>query len=57
MFDNGCPVGATDWIADGRLTNLVRTAVWAARTGAEPRPPSSNLILDGGGTSADARAR
>jgi predicted Zn-dependent protease len=50
VFDNGYPTGATDWISDGRLTNLITNRGWAARSGAEPHPPIENLILDGNGT-------
>jgi predicted Zn-dependent protease len=50
VFDNGYPTGATDWIADGKLANLVTTRGWAARTGAEPHPAIGNLILDGDGS-------
>jgi predicted Zn-dependent protease len=50
VFDNGYPTGATDWISEGRLANLITNRGWAARTGTEPRPPIENLILDGNGT-------
>ncbi|HEU5007030.1 MAG TPA: metallopeptidase TldD-related protein [Jatrophihabitantaceae bacterium] len=49
VFDNGLPTAATDWIRDGRLTDLIRTRAWAARSGAEPRPGIGNLILAGAG--------
>jgi predicted Zn-dependent protease len=45
VFDNGAPALPTDWITDGRLTNLYRTRNWAARTGTEHRPALDNLIL------------
>jgi predicted Zn-dependent protease len=48
VFDNGAPVLATEWISEGVLANLMRTRNWAARTGAEPRPPVDNLILESG---------
>jgi len=50
VFDNGMPVTAAAWLTDGRLTGLVRTRNWAARTGTEPRPFVDNLMMDGGGT-------
>ena len=50
VFDNGLPTPATDWIAGGTLTDLVRSRAWAARTGAKPRPAISNLIMDAGGS-------
>ena len=52
VFDNGYPTGATDWMTDGTLTNLIRTRGWAARTGTEPHPGIENLILDGNGTAS-----
>ncbi|MGI8664877.1 MAG: metallopeptidase TldD-related protein, partial [Jatrophihabitans sp.] len=48
VFDNGAPLQATDWIADGRLSNLHRNRSWAARTGTQPVPLIDNLTLDGG---------
>ncbi|MDT7570562.1 MAG: hypothetical protein QOE05_736 [Actinomycetota bacterium] len=47
VFDNGQPVGPTDWITDGVLADLVRTRSWARETSTEPRPMVDNLILDG----------
>jgi predicted Zn-dependent protease len=52
VFDNGAPIGATDWIRHGTLADLARTRAWAARTATEPRPLVDNLILDGGGTAS-----
>jgi predicted Zn-dependent protease len=46
VFDNGTPVDVADWVRDGKLTDLMRTRAWAAKTGATPRPGPSNLILD-----------
>ncbi|MEO6884807.1 MAG: metallopeptidase TldD-related protein, partial [Jatrophihabitantaceae bacterium] len=48
VFDNGAPIGPIDWIRDGGLTDLIRTRAHAAKTGAEARPMTSNLILDAG---------
>jgi predicted Zn-dependent protease len=57
VFDNGLPVAPVNWIEDGRLNDLVRTRAWAARTSGEPRPFTSNLIMqgsaDGSGASLD----
>ncbi|TAM88948.1 MAG: TldD/PmbA family protein [Jatrophihabitans sp.] len=53
VFDNGTPTGPVDWIGDGRLRELIRTRAWAARTGAEPRPPVDNLILESPGAGGD----
>jgi predicted Zn-dependent protease len=54
VFDNGVPSPAVDWVRDGRLTELIRTRAWAARTGATPRPGVGNLILTGGAGAAPA---
>jgi len=50
IFDNGAPTPPVEWLAEGVLRNLMRTRSWAARTGAEPRLPVDNLILEAGGT-------
>jgi predicted Zn-dependent protease len=50
VFDNGLPNDAVDWIRDGRLTNLVGTRAWSAKSAITPRPGVDNLILDGAGT-------
>jgi predicted Zn-dependent protease len=52
VFDNGAPVAACSWIANGELSELIRTRSWAARTDAPYRPFVDNLILDGGGTAS-----
>ncbi|MET9360689.1 TldD/PmbA family protein [Streptomyces sp. NPDC006632] len=49
VFDNGLPIGSTDWIRDGRLENLVTTRHSARLTGLPVTPPAGNLVLDGGG--------
>ncbi|MGI8697309.1 MAG: metallopeptidase TldD-related protein [Mycobacteriales bacterium] len=46
VFDNGAPVGNTDWIRDGVLTSLIGTRAWAAKSGGEAHPIIDNLILD-----------
>jgi predicted Zn-dependent protease len=48
VFDNGLPVPATEWIADGALRNLVTSRFAAALTGLPLAPSLGNLILDGG---------
>ncbi len=45
VFDNGLPVGRTDWIAGGRLRHLQYHRAAAARSGLEPSPPVGNLVL------------
>jgi predicted Zn-dependent protease len=52
VFDNGAPIGPTEWIRAGTLANLARTRGWAAKTGAEPRHITDNLILDGQGSAS-----
>ncbi|MFE6030363.1 metallopeptidase TldD-related protein [Streptomyces niveus] len=49
VFDNGLPLGATDWIKDGRLDRLTTTRHSAELTGLPLAPAVDNLILDGGG--------
>ncbi|NEB81074.1 TldD/PmbA family protein [Streptomyces sp. SID14478] len=48
VFDNGLPVGATEWIAGGELKHLTTTRHSAALTGLPLAPAGDNLILDGG---------
>ncbi|GAB3789077.1 metallopeptidase TldD-related protein [Nocardioides ungokensis] len=45
VFDNGLPLGRTDWIRDGRLTSLLQTRHSAAMTGQPVTPPIDNLVL------------
>jgi len=56
VFDNGAAVGATEWISEGTLANLVRTRAWSAKTDAKAQPLVGNLILEstpGGGKSIE----
>ncbi|MEU5996145.1 metallopeptidase TldD-related protein [Spirillospora sp. NPDC047418] len=55
VFDNGLPLGATDWIRDGELTSLTQTRHSAERTGLPVTPPVDNLALTGpdGGASLE----
>ncbi|CAL9560948.1 hypothetical protein SUDANB6_04659 [Streptomyces sp. enrichment culture] len=48
VFDNGLPVGATDWIRDGKLTRLTTTRHSVALTGLPLAPAPGNLVLEGG---------
>ncbi|HEY8978644.1 MAG TPA: TldD/PmbA family protein [Streptomyces sp.] len=50
VFDNGLPVRATEWVADGVLKNLVTTRHSASLTGLPVAPAGDNVILDGGGS-------
>lgn len=56
VFDNGMPLGATDWIRDGELTALAQTRHSAAMTEQPVTPAVDNLVLDaagGAGSMAD----
>ncbi|MDI3387475.1 metallopeptidase TldD-related protein [Streptomyces sp. B-S-A8] len=49
VFDNGLPLGPTDWLRDGELTHLLSTRHSAGLTGLPVAPSVDNLILEGGG--------
>ncbi|MEV0631341.1 metallopeptidase TldD-related protein [Nonomuraea wenchangensis] len=53
VFDNGLPLGPTDWIRDGRLEALHQTRYSAELSGLPVTPAVDNLIMrgPGGGTS------
>ncbi|GAA4754705.1 metallopeptidase TldD-related protein [Nocardioides endophyticus] len=56
VFDNGLPLGRTDWIRDGELTSLIQTRQSAAMTGLPVTPAIDNLVLSvdsGSGTEDD----
>lgn len=53
-FDNGLPLTRTDWVRDGRLTNLVTTRHTAQLTGLPVRPGIDNLVLRGGPDTSSA---
>jgi len=55
VFDNGLPLGRTDWIGRGRLERLTYHRAGAARSGVDPAAPVDNLVLDlpGSGGSVD----
>ena len=46
VFDNGVDVGATDWLAAGRLANLRYHRAGAQRSGTRFAPPVDNLVLE-----------
>ena len=52
VFDNGLPLGSTEWIRDGVLTELMRTRAYAAKTDTQPRPYVDNLMLEVPGSTA-----
>ncbi|SNR97809.1 Predicted Zn-dependent protease or its inactivated homolog [Streptosporangium subroseum] len=47
VFDNGLPLAPTDWIAEGRLANLLQTRYSAELTGLSLTPDIDNLIMRG----------
>ncbi|MEW9529671.1 metallopeptidase TldD-related protein [Microbispora sp. NPDC049125] len=47
VFDNGLPLGPTDWISDGTLANLLQTRHSAELTGLAATPAIDNLIMTG----------
>ncbi|MFJ2772996.1 metallopeptidase TldD-related protein [Streptomyces sp. NPDC087300] len=49
VFDNGLPIGPTDWIREGELAHLTTSRHSAGLTGLPVAPAVDNLILDGGG--------
>ena len=55
VFDNGLPVGRTDWIRDGSLAALMQTRHSAELTGLAVTPPIDNLglTIDGAQGSVD----
>ncbi|MCW7944685.1 peptidase [Streptomyces hygroscopicus] len=48
VFDNGLPLGATEWIAEGELRHLTTTRHSAGLTGLPLAPSIGNLVLEGG---------
>ena len=45
VFDNGLPIGRTDWIREGSLAHLRYHRAGAARSGVEMAPFVDNLVL------------
>jgi predicted Zn-dependent protease len=46
VFDNGLPIGRTDWITGGEITALMTSRHTAALTGLPVQPPVDNLVLE-----------
>jgi predicted Zn-dependent protease len=46
VFDNGLPLGRTEWIEGGRLRHLRYHRAGAARSHVEPVAPIDNLVLE-----------
>ncbi len=53
VFDNGLPLGAVDWLHDGRLAALLQSRHSAHLTGLPVTAPTSNLILTDRAGTAD----
>jgi predicted Zn-dependent protease len=56
VYDNGVPLGPTDWIRDGRLASLIQTRHTAHLLGQPTTPAIDNLALEvagSAGTEAD----
>jgi predicted Zn-dependent protease len=52
VFDNGLPLGPTEWIRRGELAALAQTRHSARLSGLPVTPPISNLILEAPGAQA-----
>jgi predicted Zn-dependent protease len=48
VFDNGLPVGNTEWVDRGELRHLTTSRYSASLTGLPVAPGADNLILEGG---------
>ncbi|MBA3249249.1 MAG: TldD/PmbA family protein [Geodermatophilaceae bacterium] len=46
VFDNGMPLGRTDWIRDGVLQTLVTPRWWAGKSDTAPSAYVENLVLE-----------
>ncbi len=46
VYDNGLPLGSTDWIRDGRLTSLIQTRHTADLLGQPTTPGIDNVVLE-----------
>jgi predicted Zn-dependent protease len=55
VYDNGLPLGTTDWIRDGHLTSLMQTRHTAELTNQPTTPAIDNLVLEiAGATGTEA---
>ncbi len=48
VFDNAAPIGRTDLLANGTISNLIHSRASAREYGAAFTPVADNLIVDGG---------
>jgi predicted Zn-dependent protease len=56
VFDNGLPLGRTDWIKDGRLTSLGQTRRSAQMTDLPVTPFVDNLVMSVDGGTGDVES-
>ncbi len=57
VFDNGLAVGPTTWVESGVQQPLICPRAWARDHGHPVRPPTDNLIMEGGEASLEAMVR
>ena len=57
IFDNGLAVGPTSWVEQGVQQPLICPRAWARKRGHPVRPPTDNLLMDGGAPSLEAMIR
>ena len=53
----GQALGRTDWIKDGKVNALSCSRFWAAKSGRQPLPGGSNIIMTGGDASTEELIR
>ncbi len=56
VFDNGLPIGVTDWVSDGELRALIQTRHSADVTGLSFTPGADNLLMASGDAHRDLDA-
>ena len=54
---DGQALGRTDWIKDGKVNALSCSRYWAQKTGRQPLPGGSNIIMSGGDASTEELIR
>ena len=57
VFDNGLPIGETDWVSDGELRALIQTRHSAEMTGLPFTPGVDNLLMSSGDNAQPLDAR
>ena len=51
------PAVRRNWVEDGVVKDLIYPRYWAQKTGHEPVPFPTNMVMSGGGTSVDDMVR